>query len=316
MDKNRGSVATLLVQKGTLHAGDNILAGAVFGKVRAMHDDKGRKVKSAGPSMPVEVLGFSDVPTAGEIFVVVKDEKDARLVAAKQSAKKREEELHRATKISLDNLFQQIAEGEIKELNLVVKADVQGSVEALIQSLVKLNTDEVKVNVIHSGVGAVSESDVMLASASNAIILGFNIIAPPAARTAAEAADVDIRLYRVIYDALEDIKLAMSGLLAPEYKENIIGHVEIRQVIRVPKIGVVAGSYVTNGKVARNSLVRIIRDNAVIADDKVISLRRFKDDAKEVLEGFECGIGLENFHDIKEGDQLEVYEMEEIARQL
>ena len=316
LDKNRGSVATLLVQKGTLHAGDNILAGAVFGKVRAMHDDKGRKVKSAGPSMPVEVLGFSDVPTAGEIFVVVKDEKDARLVAAKQSAKKREEELHRATKISLDNLFQQIAEGEIKELNLVVKADVQGSVEALIQSLVKLNTDEVKVNVIHSGVGAVSESDVMLASASNAIILGFNIIAPPAARAAAEAADVDIRLYRVIYDALEDIKLAMSGLLAPEYKENIIGHVEIRQVIRVPKIGVVAGSYVTNGKVARNSLVRIIRDNAVIADDKVISLRRFKDDAKEVLEGFECGIGLENFHDIKEGDQLEVYEMEEIARQL
>ena len=316
LDKNRGSVATLLVQKGTLHAGDNILAGAVFGKVRAMHDDKGRKVKSAGPSMPVEVLGFSDVPTAGEIFVVVKDEKDARLVAAKQSAKKREEELHRATKISLDNLFQQIAEGEIKELNLVVKADVQGSVEALIQSLVKLNTDEVKVNVIHSGVGAVSESDVMLASASNAIILGFNIIAPPAARAAAEAADVDIRLYRVIYDALEDIKLAMSGLLAPEYKENIIGHVEIRQVIRVPKIGVVAGSYVTNGKVARNSLVRIIRDNAVIADDKVISLRRFKDDAKEVLEGFECGIGLENFHDIKEGDLLEVYEMEEIARQL
>ena len=316
LDKNRGSVATLLVQKGTLHAGDNILAGAVFGKVRAMHDDKGRKVKSAGPSMPVEVLGFSDVPTAGEIFVVVKDEKDARLVAAKQSAKKREEELHRATKISLDNLFQQIAEGEIKELNLVVKADVQGSVEALIQSLVKLNTDEVKVNVIHSGVGAVSESDVMLASASNAIILGFNIIAPPAARAAAEAADVDIRLYRVIYDALEDIKLAMSGLLAPEYKENIIGHVEIRQVIRVPKVGVVAGSYVTNGKVVRNALVRVIRDNAVIADDKIISLRRFKDDAKEVLEGFECGIGLENFHDIKEGDQLEVYEMEEIARQL
>ena len=316
LDKNRGSVATLLVQKGTLHAGDNILAGAVFGKVRAMHDDKGKKVKSAGPSTPVEVLGFSDVPTAGEIFVVVKDEKDARLVAAKQSAKKREEELHRATKVSLDNLFQQIAEGDIKELNLVVKADVQGSVEALIQSLVKLNTDEVKVNVIHSGVGAVSESDVMLASASNAIILGFNIIAPPAARAAAEAANVDIRLYRVIYDALEDIKLAMSGLLAPEYKENIIGHVEIRQVIRVPKIGVVAGSYVTSGKVVRNALVRIIRDNAVIADDKIISLRRFKDDAKEVVEGFECGIGLENFHDIKEGDQLEVYEMEEIARQL
>lgn len=316
LDKNRGPVATLLVQKGTLHDGDNILAGAVFGKVRAMHDDKGHKVKAATPSMPVEVLGFSEVPPAGEIFIVVKDEKDARLVAAKQGVKKREEELHRAKKISLDNLFQQIAEGDIKELNLVVKADVQGSVEALIQSLVKLNTDEVKVNVIHSGVGAISESDVMLSSASNAIILGFNIIAPPAARAAAEAADVDIRVYRVIYDALEDIKLAMAGLLAPEFKENIIGHVEIRQVIRVPKIGVVAGSYVTSGKVTRNAQVRVIRDNAVIAEDKIDSLRRFKDDAKEVLQGFECGIGLTNFHDIKEGDQLEVYEIEEIARQL
>ncbi|NLF80454.1 MAG: translation initiation factor IF-2 [Clostridia bacterium] len=316
LDKNRGPVATLLVQKGTLHDGDNILAGAVFGKVRAMHDDKGHKVKDATPSMPVEVLGFSEVPPAGEIFIVVKDEKDARLVAAKQSVKKREEELHKARKISLDNLFQQIAEGDIKELNLVVKADVQGSVEALIQSLVKLNTDEVKVNVIHSGVGAISESDVMLSSASNAIILGFNIIAPPAARAAAEAADVDIRVYRVIYDALEDIKLAMAGLLAPEFKENIIGHVEIRQVIRVPKIGVVAGSYVTSGKVTRNAQVRVIRDNAVIAEDKIESLRRFKDDAKEVLQGFECGIGLTNFHDIKEGDQMEVYEIEEIARQL
>jgi translation initiation factor IF-2 len=316
LDKSRGPVATLLVQKGTLHDGDNILAGAVFGKVRAMHDDKGHKVKAASPSMPVEVLGFSEAPPAGEIFVVVKDEKDARLVAAKQGVKKREEELHKAKKISLDNLFQQIAEGEIKELSLVVKADVQGSVEALLQSLVKLNTTEVKVNVIHSGVGAISESDVMLSAASNAIILGFNIIAPPAARAAAEAADVDIRIYRVIYDALEDIKLAMGGLLAPEFKENIIGHVEIRQVIRVPKIGVVAGSYVTSGKITRNSQVRVIRDNAVIAEDKIDSLRRFKDDAKEVLQGFECGIGLATFHDIKEGDQLEVFEIEEIARQL
>jgi len=316
LDKNRGPVATLLVQKGTLKEGDIILASAAFGKVRAMHDDKGRKVKSAGPSTPVEVLGFSEVPPAGEIFIVAKDERDARLVAAKQGVKKREEELHKVTKVSLDNLFQQIAEGEIKELNLVVKADVQGSVEALVQSIIKLNTDEVKVNVIHSGVGAVSESDVMLSSASNAIILGFNIIAPPAARGAAEIANVDIRLYRVIYDALEDIKLAMSGLLTPEFKENIIGHVEIRQIIRVPKIGLVAGSYVTNGKVNRNSLVRVIRDGAVIAEDKVDSLRRFKDDAKEVLQGFECGISLENFQDIKEGDELEVYVMEEIARKL
>jgi translation initiation factor IF-2 len=316
LDKNRGPVATLLVQKGTLNEGDIILASAAFGKVRAMHDDKGRKVKSAGPSTPVEVLGFSEVPPAGEIFIVVKDERDARLVAVKQGVKKREEELHKVTKVSLDNLFQQIAEGEIKELNLVVKADVQGSVEALIQSLVKLNTDEVKVNVIHSGVGAISESDVMLSSASNAIILGFNIIAPPAARTAAETANVDIRLYRVIYDALEDIKLAMSGLLAPEFKENIIGHVEIRQIIRVPKVGLVAGSYVTNGKVIRNASARVIRDGAVIAEDKVVSLRRFKDDAKEVLQGFECGISLENFQDIKEGDEIEVYVIEEIARQL
>ena len=281
-----------------------------------MHDDKGRKVRAATPSTPVEVLGFSEVPTAGEIFVVVKDEKDARMVADRQSMKKREEELHKAAKISLDNLFEQIAEGDIKELNLVVKADVAGSVEALIQSLVKMNTDEVKVNVIHSGVGAVSESDVMLASASNAIVLGFNIIAPPAARAAAEAADVDIRLYRVIYDALEDIKKAMSGLLAPEFKENVIGHADIRQVIHVPKVGFIAGSYVSEGKVTRNARVRVIRDNAVIADDKIISLRRFKDDAKEVLQGFECGICLENFHDMKEGDSLEVYEMEEIAREL
>jgi len=316
LDKNRGPVATLLVQKGTLQAGDNLLAGAVFGKVRAMHDDKGKKVKTAGPSMPVEVLGFAEAPPAGEIFMVVKDERDARLVAAKQGIKKREEELHKSSRVSLDDLFKQIEQGEIKELSLVVKADVQGSVEALTQSLVKLNTDEVKVNVIHAGVGGISESDVMLAAASNAIIIGFNIIAPPAARTAAEQEGVDIRIYRVIYDCIEDIKLAMSGLLAPKFKENIIGHVEVRQVIRVPKVGVVAGSYVTSGKIARNSLVRVIRNNVVIADDKVAGLKRFKDDAKEVLQGFECGISLESFNDLKEGDVFEVYVMEQIERQL
>ena len=316
LDKNRGPVATLLVQKGTLHAGDNILAGAVFGKVRAMFDDKGRKAKSAGPSTPIEVLGFSEVPPAGEVFIVVKDEKDARLVAAKQQVKHREETMRKTSRVSLDDLFQQIAEGEIKELNLVVKADVQGSVEALTQSLVKLNTDEVRVNVIHAGVGGVSESDVMLASASNAIIIGFNIVAPPAARAAAEAEEVDIRLYRVIYDCIEDIKKAMSGLLAPEYKENIIGNVQVRQVIRVPKVGAVAGSYVTSGKVTRNANVRVIRNSVVVAEDKISSLRRFKDDVKEVLQGFECGIGLESFNDIKEGDELEVFVMEEIAREI
>ena len=316
LDKNRGPVATLLVQKGTLHAGDNILAGAVFGKVRAMFDDKGRKAKSAGPSTPIEVLGFSEVPPAGEVFIVVKDEKDARLVAAKQQVKHREETMRKTSRVSLDDLFQQIAEGEIKELNLVVKADVQGSVEALTQSLVKLNTDEVRVNVIHAGVGGVSESDVMLASASNAIIIGFNIVAPPAARAAAETEEVDIRLYRVIYDCIEDIKKAMSGLLAPEYKENIIGNVQVRQVIRVPKVGAVAGSYVTSGKVTRNANVRVIRNSVVVAEDKISSLRRFKDDVKEVLQGFECGIGLESFNDIKEGDELEVFVMEEIAREI
>ena len=316
LDRNRGPVATLLVQKGTLKDGDTILAGAVFGKVRAMHDDKGRKVRSAGPSTPVEVLGFSEVPPAGEIFMVVKDERDARLVAAKQQAKKREEELHKSSRVSLDDLFKQIEEGDIKELNIVVKADVQGSVEALTQSLLKLSTGEVRVNVIHSGVGGVSESDVMLAAASNAIIIGFNVIAPPAARAAAETEKVDIRLYRVIYDCLEDVKKAMSGLLAPEYREQIIGNVDVRTTFKVPKVGTIAGCYVMNGKVNRNAQVRVIRDNVVIAEDKISSLKRFKDDAKEVVQGFECGIGLENFNDLKEGDHFEVFVMEEIAREL
>ncbi|MEG1997587.1 MAG: translation initiation factor IF-2, partial [Clostridiales bacterium] len=241
---------------------------------------------------------------------------DARSVAARQQSKKREEELHKTARVSLDDLFKQIAEGDIQELNLVVKADVQGSVEALNQSLYKLNTDEVKVNVIHAGVGGISESDVMLAAASNAIILGFNIVAPQSARAAAETEHVDIRLYRVIYDALEDIKKAMGGLLAPEYKENVIGHAEVRMVFKVPKAGMVAGSYVSQGKITRNAKIRVIRDNVVIAEDKIDSLRRFKDDAKEVLQGFECGIGLENFNDIKEGDVLEAFQMETIQREL
>ncbi|MBO7668409.1 MAG: translation initiation factor IF-2, partial [Firmicutes bacterium] len=252
LDPHRGPVATLLVQKGTLHPGDNLLAGPVFGKVRAMFDDKGRKAKQAGPSMPVEVTGFSEVPEAGGVFMVVKDEKDARMVAAKEQLKQRDESMRKTSKVTLDDLFNQISQGEIKDLNIILKADVRGSAEAVAQSLNRLSTDEVRVNVIHSGVGGVSESDVMLAAASNAIIIGFNIIAPPAARAAAEAEQVDIRLYRVIYDCLEDIKKAMSGLLAPEYKVHIHGTVEVWIVIHVPKVGFIAGSYVSSGKVTRS----------------------------------------------------------------
>jgi len=316
LDKARGPVVTLLVQKGTLQVGDSLLAGPVFGKVRAMTDDKGRKVRAALPSMPVEVMGFSEVPTAGEIFIAAKDDKDARFVAHRQQIKKREEELRKTAHVSLDDLFKRIAEGEIKELNLVVKADVHGSVEAIQQSLPKLNTEEVKVKVIHAGVGGVSESDVMLATASNAIIIGFNVRPMPAALKAAERENVDIRLYRVIYDALEDIKKAMSGLLSPEYKEQVIGHAEVRAVFKVPKAGMVAGSYVQEGKITRNAQARVVRDSVVIAEDKIDSLRRFKDDVKEVLTGFECGIGLENFNDIKEGDIIEAFVMEEIKREL
>ena len=316
LDPHRGAVATLLVQKGTLRPGDNILAGAAFGKVRAMFDDKGRKCRAAGPSTPVEITGFSEVPEAGEVFMVVKDEKDARTAAAKQQLKLREETIHKSARVTLDDLFNQIAQGEIKDLNIILKADVQGSAEAVTQSLNRLSTDEVRVNVIHAGVGGVSESDVMLAAASNAIIIGFNIIASPAARSAAESEQVDIRLYRVIYDCLEDIKKAMSGMLAPEYKENIIGTVEVRNVIHVPKVGFIAGSYVTSGKITRNAKVRITRDSVVMAEDVVASLRRFKDDVKEVLQGYECGVGLESFNDLKEGDVFEVFVMEEVKREL
>ena len=316
LDKNRGPVATLLVQKGTLKVGDSILAGGAFGKVRAMNDDKGRKVRFAGPSMPVEVLGFSEAPSAGEIFIAVKDDKDARLVAYKQQLRKREEDLHKTSKVSLDDLFKQIAEGDIKELNIILKADVQGSVEAVSQAVSKLSTDEVKVRVLHAGVGSISESDIMLASASNAIIIGFNIRPDAKAVKAAELEKVDIRLYRVIYDATDDIKKAMSGLLAPEYKENVVGHAEVRDVIKVPKVGMIAGSYIMDGKITRNAGVRVLRDNVIVMEGKIESLRRFKDDVKEVLTGFECGIGIENFNDIKTGDVIEAFIMEEIRREI
>jgi len=314
LDKGRGPVATLLVQKGTLKIGDNLLAGSIFGRVRAMNDYKGRRVKQATPSMPVEVIGFSDVPPAGEMFMVVKDEKDARYAAGVQQQKKRLEELNKSARVSLDDLYKQIAEGEVKELNLVIKADVQGSVEAVYQSLANLSTSEVKVKVIHSAVGAITESDVMLATASNAIIIGFNVRPDLQTRKAAEAAGVDIRMYRVIYDAIEDIKNAMSGLLSPAFKEVVIGHCEVRQVFKVPKAGSVAGCYVIDGKVTRAAKLRLLRDSVVVFEGDIDTLKRFKDDAKEVLAGFECGISINDFNDIKIGDVIEAYIMEETQR--
>jgi translation initiation factor IF-2 len=316
LDKGRGPVATVLVQKGTLNIGDNIVAGSAFGKVRAMIDDKGQRVNIAKPSTPVEVLGFSEVPLAGEIFISLKDEKDARFIANHNQIKKREEELNKTTRVSLDDLFKQISEGNVRELNIIIKADVQGSIEALSQSLKNLSTDEVRINIIHSGVGTITESDVMLASASNAIIIGFNVRPDTNTRKAAETEKVDIRLYRVIYDAIDDIKGAMTGLLDPSYKEVVIGRIEVRATFKVPKVGIIAGCYVTEGKVTRNARVRVVRDGIVIHEGNIDSLKRFKDDAKEVLTGYECGIGIENFNDIKTGDVIEAFVMEEIKREL
>lgn len=316
LDRARGPLATLLVQKGTLKVGETIIAGSVFGKVRAMTDDSGRTVRNAGPSMPVEILGFSEVPEAGETFIAIKEERNARYAAQIQANKKREEEMRKSAKVSLDDLFSKIAEGEVKDLNIIIKADVRGSVEALSQSLEKLSTDEVKVKIIHIGVGAINESDVMLADASNAIIIGFNVRPDAQTRKAAENAMVDMRLYSVIYDAIEDVKQAMQGLLAPVLKETWQGQVEVRNTFKVPKIGLVAGGYVQEGKITRNSEVRIIRDGVVIFQGKLASLKRFKDDVKEVLQGFECGIGIENYNDIKDGDVIEAFIMEETAREL
>lgn len=316
LDRARGPLATLLVQKGTLKVGETIIAGSVFGKVRAMTDDSGRTVRSAGPSMPVEILGFSEVPEAGETFIAIKEERNARYAAQIQADKKREEEMRKSARVSLDDLFSKIAEGEVKDLNIIIKADVRGSVEALSQSLEKLSTDEVKVKIIHIGVGAINESDVMLADASNAIIIGFNVRPDAQTRKAAENAMVDMRLYSVIYDAIEDVKQAMQGLLAPVLKETWQGQVEVRNTFKVPKIGLVAGGYVQEGKVTRNSEVRIIRDGVVIFQGKLASLKRFKDDVKEVMQGFECGLGIENYNDIKDGDIIEAFIMEETAREL
>lgn len=310
LDKGRGPVATVLVQNGTLRIGDSIIAGTTFGKVRAMINDRGENVKKAGPSVPVEVLGLSDVPEAGDVLASL-DEKLARSIASKRIEKKRTE-LIRSKKVSLDDLFQQIQDGNIKDLNIVIKADVQGSVEALSNSLLSLNkNDEVRVNIVHSGVGAVNESDVMLATASNALIIAFNVRPDANARRVADAESIDIRTYRVIYDALNDVKDAMSGMLAPKYKEVVQGKVEIRQVMKFSK-ALVAGSYVLEGKITNSSKIRILRDNIVAFDGELDSLRRFKDDVKEVAAGYECGITIKDYRDFQEGDIIEAYTMEEI----
>ncbi len=315
LDKGRGPVATVLVQKGTLRVGDCLAVGTAFGKVRAMIDDKGRRVKEAGPSTPVEILGLNEVPQAGEVFIVTNNEKEARSMADAFIANNREKLLaDTKTKLSLDGLFDQIQAGQIKELNIVVKADVQGSVEAVKQSLVKLSNDEVAVKVIHGGVGAINESDVTLAAASNAIIIGFNVRPDNMAKAVAEQENVDMRLYRVIYNAIEDVEAAMKGMLDPTFEEKIIGHAEVRQTYKVSGVGTVIGAYVLDGKVQRNCKARLLRDNVVIYEGELASLKRFKDDVKEVNAGYECGMSLEKYNDVKEGDQIEMFVMEEVPR--
>ena len=311
LDKGRGPIATMLVQNGTLNQGDIVIAGTCVGRVRVMMNDKGEKVKSAGPSVPVEITGLAEVPQGGDIFNAVSDERLARELVEQRKTSKKEEIFQQQTKVTLDNLFDQMKLGEVQELQVIVKADVQGSVEAVKQSLEKLSNEEVRVNVIHGGVGAISESDVMLAEASNAIIVGFNVRPDAVAAANAENAGVDMRLYRVIYDCIEEIESAMKGMLAPKTREVILGMAECRNVIKIKSIGTISGSYVKSGKIRRNEHVRVIRDGIVIAEDTVASLQRFKDAVKEVNEGYECGIGLERFNDIKEGDMFEVFTIEE-----
>jgi len=315
LDKGRGPVATMLLQKGTLKVGDSLVVGTIYGKVRAMIDDKGTRVKKAGPAFPVEVLGLSDLPEAGDVFQVM-DEKTARALSQKRQAIKREEELNKTSKISLDDLFSSMAAGEVKELNIVVKGDVQGSIEALSQSLEQISTEEVKVNIIHKGVGAINETDVMLASASNAIIIGFNVRPDTNARKASEKETIDIHTYRVIYEAIDDIKAAMAGLLDPDIIEVSQGQAEVRATFKVPKAGTIAGCYVTDGMVSNRSNVRVVRDGVVVHEAKIDSLKRFKDDVKEVAQGYECGIGLENYNDIKDGDIFEFFTFKEVKREL
>jgi translation initiation factor IF-2 len=316
LDKGRGPVATLLVQAGTLKRGDIVLTGAVYGRVRAMLDENAKPVPSAGPSIPVEIQGLSEVPTAGEEMMVIGDERKAREIALFRQGKFRDVKLAKQQAAKLENMFEQMGEGEKKVLTLVIKADVQGSQEALVHALTRLGTDEVKVTVVHAGVGGITESDVNLAMASRAVIIGFNTRADATARKLIESAGIQVRYYNIIYDAVEDIKAALSGMLAPERKEQVIGLVQVRQVFRISKIGTVAGCYVQEGLVKRNAQVRVLRDNVVIHSGEIDSLKRFKDDVREVKAGFECGMSLKNFSDVKEGDQFEVFEVLEVARSL
>ena len=315
LDKSRGPVATVLVQNGTLYVGDTIVAGTAYGRVRAMVDDKGGRVTEAGPSQPVEIIGFNDLPAAGDMISAVDDDKLSRQVAEERKDKQRAA-LYKSqgTKTTLDDLFGQIAIGQIKDLNIIVKADVQGSAEAVKQSLEKISNDEVRVRVIHSAAGAINESDVMLASVTGAIIIGFNVRHDSSLREVADREKVDIRLYRVIYNAIEDIEKAMKGLLAPTFKENILGRAQVRQTFRVSGVGVIAGCYVIEGRIQRNAQVRLLRDNVIVYEGRIDSLKRFKDDAREVAAGFECGIGLTNYNDVKESDEIECFLMEEVER--
>ena len=314
LDKSKGPVATMLVQRGTLDIGDTILVGSVIGRIRTMTDDKGHKVKKAGPSTPVKITGLTEVPEAGDTFYEVKDEKTAKHLMERRKRQARDKALKASSRVTLDDLFSQIEKGNLKQLNIIVKADVQGSVEAVKQALEKLSNDEVKVKVIHANVGAITESDVTLANVSNAIIIGFNVRPQPIAKDMADKENVEIKTYSVIYNAIEDVEAAMKGMLDPVFKEVVIGNAEVRQTFKISDVGTIAGCYVTNGKVARNAGVRVLRDNVVIHDGKLISLKRMKDDAKEVAKGFECGIQIENFNDIKEGDIIEAYIMEQVKQ--
>lgn len=314
LDKGRGAVASLLIQNGTLNVGDSILVGTTYGRIRAMFDDKGKKIKNAGPSIPVEILGLSEVPSAGDRFVVCKDEKTARNMAELRKQKIKADSHQASNRVSLEDLYSQIQEGKVKELAIVVKADVQGSVEAIRQSLEKLSTDDVKVRVIHGAVGAITETDVTLAAASNALVIGFNVRPDGNATVQSEKEGIEIKTYRIIYDAIEDVKSAMIGMLDPEYKEVINGKAEVRMTYKISNVGTIAGCYVIDGKIVRNSEVRVIRDGIVIFESTLASLKRFKDDAKEVARGYECGLSVEKFNDLKEGDIIESFTMEAIKR--
>jgi translation initiation factor IF-2 len=316
LDKGRGPVATLLVREGTLRAGDVFIAGSHYGRVRAMLNDKGQKIEETRPSTPVEVVGFTDVPEAGDPFIVVSEERMAKQISLYRQEKIREKELSKLSKVSLEELYDKIRKGEIKELNVIIKADVQGSIEAVKEALNKLSTDAVKVNIIHDAVGGITETDVNLASASNAIIIGFNVRPGQKAQTLAEQEHVDMRAYSIIYDAIDDIRKALEGLLEPTYKEHILGRAQVIQVFNIRKVGTIAGSLILDGKVVRGSHARLLRDNVVVYDGRIASIRRFKDDAKECTQGLECGIWIENFNDVKLGDIIESYEMEEIQPRL